>query len=467
MNSASFEIPWIPFTATDDSKRPCPGNEQIEILLRSGARETYLSHHCFWKECGSLTITAWRPVPDKDGWIYWPGNEDGKCPLPDGAVFEVKFRCGETYTRTAPAWSWGRGQGKLIIVAYRILSTPKQPWTLASHLAKHFPSLDISKVHMADKFVEGDLEPGERPCLLGEVPKEGDYCCNIHTKDWHPIISLCSSRPCGHPLGFTYHKVKTRRPLPSTQLEPPSWSKGWHNPEGAKEPGEGYRFLLTEEVDGRFGLGKNRPSVADHYSGESRVWRNGNCAANHMDATYRVPVSTPFPDPPSIPAPEPGTPSGTNLTTLPDKHQPEPEQNTSMQTTQAPSTPDLPPVGSFWAVLNKKGDSTYEAEILAAGPQGVALRNEENKTILIEPGDWITRTKARILTKKELAEQNRPAAAPAAAGEPPKPGFIRRTLVGTAKAAFWAAIGLIFHTPIKTGIVAGVSYLAGKLGIGW
>jgi hypothetical protein len=91
---------------------------------------------------------------------------------------------------------------------------PVEPWTISAYLAKHWPEMDISKVHLADKFVEGDLEAGERPCLADEYIKKGDQYCT--SSKWQAFMSdyahaFAAKRGCPD------NKVKTSRPLPKQE----------------------------------------------------------------------------------------------------------------------------------------------------------------------------------------------------------------------------------------------------------
>lgn len=69
----------------------------------------------------------------------------------------------------------------------------------------------------------------------------------------------------------------------------------WHNPENVTQEqlGEGYRFLVPWEVDGRYG---------DDGSGIAECWSKYKwlpyCEADYMEFTYRVPASTPIPPKP-------------------------------------------------------------------------------------------------------------------------------------------------------------------------
>lgn len=65
----------------------------------------------------------------------------------------------------------------------------------------------------------------------------------------------------------------------------------WHNPEAVESPGESYRFLVPEEVDGRF------QGIASTITTNREEWTNDRIqGANKKHWTYRVPITTPLPD---------------------------------------------------------------------------------------------------------------------------------------------------------------------------
>jgi len=80
--------------------------------------------------------------------------------------------------------------------------------------------------------------------------------------------------------------------LKPSSFPPPPEGCQWHNPEGLtpEQVGKKFRLLISTEVDGRFKRGKNgcecwqRPNWNTSASGE------------YGDCSYRVPLSTPFPD---------------------------------------------------------------------------------------------------------------------------------------------------------------------------
>jgi len=72
----------------------------------------------------------------------------------------------------------------------------------------------------------------------------------------------------------------------------PNQSIIWHNPEAIESPGDGYRFLVPEELDGRFA------GIADFWGNDK--WE-GNDSCGKVGAklkawSYRVPITTPLPD---------------------------------------------------------------------------------------------------------------------------------------------------------------------------
>lgn len=82
---------------------------------------------------------------------------------------------------------------------------------------------------------------------------------------------------------------------PLTLLQPPL-GLILHNPDNltAKQVGEGYRLLATTEVDGRH---SDLPTL--QIWTQQRTWGcTGDLTGNCQFITYRVPASTPWPDPP-------------------------------------------------------------------------------------------------------------------------------------------------------------------------
>lgn len=65
----------------------------------------------------------------------------------------------------------------------------------------------------------------------------------------------------------------------------------YHNPDGltAEQVGDGYRITVVEEIDGR------HEGVAMRWSILTEKWEK-HCAADSRICTYRIPISTPFPD---------------------------------------------------------------------------------------------------------------------------------------------------------------------------
>jgi hypothetical protein len=87
-------------------------------------------------------------------------------------------------------------------------------------------------------------------------------------------------------------------------LEFPPLPEGleWHNPEGLtpEQVGEGFRLLVTSEVNiiPELCLGSNTDFVEGWERGQ---WDNNGgrgLVGCVLDITYRVPISTPFPEPP-------------------------------------------------------------------------------------------------------------------------------------------------------------------------
>ena len=70
---------------------------------------------------------------------------------------------------------------------------------------------------------------------------------------------------------------------------------GWHNPENVTQEqlGEGYRFLVPWEVDGRYGCDGSK--IAECW--DDFAW-DRHCSAEYNNITYRVPASTPIPPKP-------------------------------------------------------------------------------------------------------------------------------------------------------------------------
>lgn len=490
-----------------------------------------------------------------------------------------------------------------------------------SVFAPHFPSCssmgkcecEISKVHMADKFVEGDLENGERPCLVDELWQSDDKCCSIMRGTWAKVsYDNTFETKCGDSRGWTDHKVKTRRPLPqpawsltehlkqhfpswgdrkpheianwtedmlpdgmrplfngekkhsgdqcrdaynsrdswdtcnsgtactgfiyrtkrplpplpSTPLEPPAWSKGWHNPANLKVAGEGFRFCVPEELDGR------HRDCAEYWEPCNKEWKPAAIAdinkSNNKENTYRVPISTPFPDPPlTVKAVEeepwypdkgdwyetsyndgpwvdalqagggreaykreaalnsyrpkfrPASPPdkgldltawGLNVTsiectplrvgdgisdlseTLLDhciKSEPEPTENNTMQTTaQASVPPSL--IGTRWNLV--VNDKRRNVTVFAEGPNGVAIQYRTlfgRRAETLSSFDWKNNPRGQIIAPVKFT----------GVYTKPRPGFIRRTLVSTAKLAAAITVGALFSTPIKYGLALTSGYL--------
>jgi hypothetical protein len=63
----------------------------------------------------------------------------------------------------------------------------------------------------------------------------------------------------------------------------------WHNPEAIESPGEGYRFLVPEEV------GTFSPIDVWEWS-RKKEWGTSHGMPDSKGWTYRVPITTPLPD---------------------------------------------------------------------------------------------------------------------------------------------------------------------------
>lgn len=96
-------------------------------------------------------------------------------------------------------------------------------------------------------------------------------------------------------------QVRDGKDIRVTPLELPSWSKGFHNPDGLLDAGgPEWRFCLLEELDGRYA-----GTAEIFFGGKWRLTatRDGNvtvdlASGRNCRCTYRVLRSVAFPDPP-------------------------------------------------------------------------------------------------------------------------------------------------------------------------
>ena len=117
-------------------------------------------------------------------------------------------------------------------------------------------------------------------------------------------------RDCKHPACTNCDRVKeaqkalaaheARKALAGTaeadkSVRAPVPAVEWHNPNGTsfERLGERHRFLVPEEVDGRFG--QYQTPRAEYYVTDQKKWVPAD-TADAATITYRVPISTPLPD---------------------------------------------------------------------------------------------------------------------------------------------------------------------------
>jgi len=63
--------------------------------------------------------TVLTGTPAEDGWIEWCG---GECPVADGVMVDVRFRCGEEeFYCSGVEWDWTHNHPTHDIIAYRVL----------------------------------------------------------------------------------------------------------------------------------------------------------------------------------------------------------------------------------------------------------------------------------------------------------------------------------------------------------
>ena len=66
----------------------------------------------------------------------------------------------------------------------------------------------------------------------------------------------------------------------------------WHDPRGVGDPGDGFRFLIREEVDGRY---RYNESLC-FYSPSQLIWKGyPNASGASVEDTYRIDAATPIP----------------------------------------------------------------------------------------------------------------------------------------------------------------------------
>ncbi len=290
-----------------------------------------------------------------------------------------------------------------------------------------------------------------------------------------------------------YH-VAAYRILTPTPLSPPGWSKGWHNPEGVESPGEGYRFLIKEEVDRRHVKIVSLWSALKTGEWGSQPTGTGGSQTD----TYRIPISTPFPDPPKVeavaevpwrptkgdwyqrrdkgddwskpieaiadqrhyynydeyrPASPPAPVSNARLSAQLIDHilsQPSPEPNDTMQTQQNAVPPsNLPALNSHWTVFWNSRE--FKGRIVGLSESQAVLKTRWGSVLSLTQNDWRNCAKEEHGVTPETPEKS-------------KPGILRRLVVGTAKAAFWTAVGAIFRAPLATAGAAGIAYLWSQIG---
>lgn len=135
-----------------------------------------------------------------------------------------------------------------------------------------------------------------------------EFCPNCgakhtETRASHSEVYTCGATIYKNMLDDNWHwhrdctKPKKEEAAVSPPPTPPSWSVGWHNPDKMTDAGEGWRFCIPEELDGRhvgsaefWYLGKNKWLKAE----DAKIFSDGR----NLDTTYRVPIDTPFPPDP-------------------------------------------------------------------------------------------------------------------------------------------------------------------------
>lgn len=237
MNKTSSQTDeWIPHNG--NGINPVAHDVMVIPKQRRGfvlePRKAGLSNWRWYGHNDPCDVVAYKLVePD---WIPWAGNDDGKCPLPDGTKFKVRFEDGDSiYEKVAPFYVWDKRSESNFrnIIAYRILSTPKKEWSLQSHMQQHFGVSDFVP-HRLDGWTEEMLSGGWRPFYEGELKHTGSELTG-NNRGWTKINSDINQPTCD---GFYY---RTKRSLPTPALEPPKWSKGWCNPGNVKD----YRVPIT------------------------------------------------------------------------------------------------------------------------------------------------------------------------------------------------------------------------------
>ncbi len=194
--------------------------------------------------------------PAKDGWIPWSGK-DTTPPVHPDTIVEVAFRRGNNKTGRAGSWHacWRDDSDRDDIVAYRVVTPAKEPWSLDRHIAQYFRPLQPGeKWHREDDWTEEHLPAGWRPLLRDEKAECGDEWDSFGGgREWRH-----QDATAGPYNGATYVRHRTRRPLPPLPAKEPDplTPEGQIKPEVQREileaseqpyipqPGDRYRVWM-------------------------------------------------------------------------------------------------------------------------------------------------------------------------------------------------------------------------------
>lgn len=296
--------------------------------------------------------------------------------------------------------------------AYRSCSRPsekaKEPWTLSSYLAKHWPDWGDRKAHRDDGWTQEMLAGGYRPCFIGE---QGPY--EFRSDNEWKKGSIESIPIPANKTAF----ARTKHPLPSLAETEPLRPASPEKP--APLPSVG--FNADKELEESFA---KQPLQIYH-----------DCIFEE----YRCPAQSPI------------------------KTQPETEpkpQNTTMNTSTNTPSIDLPPVGSRWVVQNAAEDCAWKVKVIAVGPEGVTYQWKKCFGLLsefnVQPvSRWNNRTKAPIISRRQ-------AKFGLANHEPTQPVLYRtRSSLwkGTRTRLFWYGIGVATSKLVWPMIGSGIAYV--------
>jgi hypothetical protein len=111
---------------------------------------------------------------------------------------------------------------------------------------------------------------------------------SYNSNDWHTIIGEIS-------WGWSDFDYRIK----PVEFPPLPEGKSYHNPAGLtpEQFGEGWRPLLPEEVDGRYGEDSDKATLAQCWCTADEEWKTSTYGTLKSQS-YRIPSSTPFPEPP-------------------------------------------------------------------------------------------------------------------------------------------------------------------------